>query len=470
MGRKMSMMKRQIMEKVMSSILIKNISVCATMDDKTSELKNCDILIKDGVIVKIASGIEKVCAENIISGKGRIALPGFVNTHHHFYQTMTRVLPEVANAKLFEWLIYLYKVWCHLSPEWVEVSTKLAVGELLLSGCTTSLDHYYVFPENTGNLIDIEIDTAAKLGIRFHPTRGAMSLGEKEGGLPPDSVIQKKDEILRDTERLISKYHDAAEFAMTRIVNAPCSPFSVTKELLTESIQMARKHKLISHTHLAETIDEENFCIEKFGKTPAKYMEEVGWLGKDVLFAHCVHLSDGDIKLLGKSATGVSHCPTSNMRLGSGIAPIRKLIDAGCAVSIGVDGSASNDSSNMLLEVRNTLLSSRVKSGVSFGMSAREALYLATRGGAKALGRGDIGEISEGKAADIVLFDFEDIAYAGCGDILEALVFCGRNFTADCVIVNGKVLVRNKKLLAFDEKEIFYEARRIFKKDIAPNL
>ncbi len=451
-----------------SKILIKNISICLCMDDGKRELKNCDILIEGNKIKKIGKNLDEK-ANTEISGVGKIALPGFVNTHHHFYQTMTRVLPKVTDAKLFDWLIYLYKIWKNLTPEWIEVSTKIAVGELLLSGCTTSLDHYYVYPGNKNNLLDIEIETVAKLGLRFHPTRGAMSLSEKDGGLPPDEVVQTEEEIMKDMERLIEKYHDEKPFSMTRIVNAPCSPFSVTKELLKESIKFARDKKILSHTHLAETVDEENFCLEKFGKTPVKYMEEVGWLGSDVLFAHCVHLSDEDIKLLGETKSAVAHCPTSNLRLGSGIAPIRKLMESGATVSIGVDGAASNDTSNMLLEIRNALLVARVKTGVD-SMPARDALWLATRGGAQALGRDDIGQIAEGKAADITLFDFKDIAYSGAGDLPAALIFCGRNFTASDVIVNGKILVRGKKLLSFDEKKIFDDARKIFNRDIAPNL
>jgi len=451
-----------------NSILLKEISYCVCMDGKRTELENCDILVQENRISKIAKNISEK-ADTVISGKNKIALPGFINTHHHFYQAMTRVLPKVSDAKLFDWLAYLYKIWEHLTPEWVEISTKIAAGELLLSGCTTSLDHYYVFPANTNNLLDIEIDTAAKIGIRFHPTRGAMSLGQSDGGLPPDSVVQKEAEILKDTERLIRKYHDADDFSMVRIVNAPCSPFSVTKELLKESIKFARKEKILSHTHLAETLDEEQFCLEKFGKTPARYMEEVGWLGNDVLFAHCVHLSDEDIKLLGETKSCVSHCPGSNLRLGSGIAEVRKLISAGATVSIGVDGSASNDSSNMLLETRNAMLVARVKTGPD-SMPARDALYLATAGGAKALGRDDIGSLAEGKAADIALFNCNDISYAGCGDPVAALLFCGRNFTASDVLCNGRVLVKNGKLLSIDEKEIYDSAKKIFKRDIAPHL
>ncbi|PIV18514.1 MAG: 8-oxoguanine deaminase [Elusimicrobia bacterium CG_4_10_14_3_um_filter_49_12_50_7] len=452
----------------MSNILIKNISLCACMDDGASELKDCDILTEDNRIKKIGVGI-KADADTVIDGKNKIALPGFVNTHHHFYQTMTRALPRVTDAKLFDWLIYLYRIWEHLSPEWVEVSTKLAVGELFLSGCTTSLDHYYVFPQRTENLIDVEIDTARKLGLRFHPTRGSMSLSVKDGGLPPDSVVQKDEEILKDTERLLKKYHDYQDFAMTRIVNAPCSPFSVSTGIMKESILFARKHRILSHTHLAETIDEEEFCKEKFGATPVKYMEQVGWLGKDVLFAHCVHLSKDDMKLLGGTGSCVAHCPTSNLRLGSGIAPIRTLMENGATVSIGVDGSASNDSSNMLLEVRNAMLVARVRTGVE-SMPARDAFYMATRGGAKALGRNDIGELSEGKAADIALYEGRDIAFGGTGDALAALLFCGRDFTASDVICNGKIVVKNKQLQIFDEKEIFDEAGKIFRRDIAPNL
>ncbi|RLD15915.1 MAG: 8-oxoguanine deaminase [Caldiserica bacterium] len=443
----------------MKRIVFKDASIVVTMNENMGEIKNCDVVVEGNEIVKVGKDLKE--EGEIIDARGKILLPGFVNTHHHFYQILNRNMPAVQDAPLFKWLLYLYEVWRNLDEEWVRVSTKIAISELLLSGCTTALDHYYVFPKGKENLIDFEIEEAKNLRIRFHITRGGMSRGKSKGGLPPDDLVQEEEEILKDYERLVNKYHDSGKFSMLRIVPAPCSPFSVTEELLKETLLFARKHKLQSHTHLAETLDEEEYCKEKLGKKPAEWLEEIGFLGEDIILAHCIYLDDEDIKRLGKYKTGVSHCPSSNLRLGSGIAPIKKLHEAGCNISIGVDGSASNDTSNLWLEGRMALLCSRVKDK----LTAREVLYFLTKGGAKVLGRDDIGEISPGKAADIILIDTNRIEFAGSGyDPVAGILFSGGNFRVDLNMINGKILVKDGKLLIYEEEKLIEEARKVERK------
>jgi cytosine/adenosine deaminase-related metal-dependent hydrolase len=442
----------------MGTILIKDATVIATLDDNSKLLYGKSILIKDNIIEDI--GDINAGTDEVIDCRGRVVVPGFINTHHHLYQTLTRNLKQVQNAKLFDWLKYLYNVWKHIDTEAVDISTRAGIGELLLTGCTTTSDHLYVFPQNNNDLIDAQIQAGLQMGIRFHPSRGSMSLGESEGGLPPDTMIQKDEDILTDSERIIGKYHDPSEFSMLRIVLAPCSPFSVTEKIMTESRNLARKKGVHLHTHLAETEDEERYCLEKKGMRPFSYMEKVGWVGADVWFAHCVHLKDDEIKRLARTKTGVTHCPTSNLRLGSGIAPVRKMLDQGVDVSLGVDGSASNDSSDMLGELRMAMLCARIKSGVD-SMSAEDVLYMATRGGAKVLGRSDIGSIEQGKAADLAIFNVDRLDYAGAdSDYVGALVFSGVCHIADTVIVNGKIRVRDSKLADIDEKELVYKLNR----------
>ncbi|MFH1415238.1 MAG: 8-oxoguanine deaminase [Elusimicrobiota bacterium] len=444
----------------MPSILIKNASVIMTCDDDNNIYSDKNLLIKDNVISKVTDKDEP--ADEIIDAHGKIVIPGLVNTHHHLYQTLTRNIPEVQNAKLFDWLKYLYNIWKNIDGHAVDVSTMVGIGELLLTGCTTTSDHLYIHPEKSKeDFIGIEILAAARMGIRFHPTRGSMSLGESDGGLPPDCVVQDDDTIISESKRIIEEYHDPQEFSMLRIVLAPCSPFSVTEKTMVRTQELAREKGVFLHTHLAETEDEEKFCLEKFGLRPVDYMEKVGWLGDDVWFAHCVHLSDEEIKKLAGSGSGVAHCPTSNMRLGSGIAPVRKMLDAGVNVSLAVDGSASNDSSDMLGELRMSLLSARIKSGVE-SMSAKDVLYMATRGGARVLGRNDIGSIEEGKAADVAVFNMNRIEYAGAeSDYPAALVFAGACHIADTVIVNGRIRVRDSKLVDVDSVELTEEANRV---------
>ena len=387
-----------------------------------------------------------------IDAHGKLVLPGFVNTHHHFYQTLTRVIPAAQNAVLFDWLKTLYPIWAELTPGDVRVSTQLALTELLLSGCTTSSDHHYLWPN--GSRLDDQFEAAEQVGVRFHGARGSMSLGESAGGLPPDRVTEPEEAILRDCRRVVESFHDAGRFAMRRVVIAPCSPFSVTPALMRESAALARSFgpqmNVHLHTHLAETQDEEAFCLASFGHRPGDYAQELGWTGDDVWHAHCVHLNQGEVENFARTHTGVAHCPTSNMRLASGIAPVRAMRDAGVPVGLGVDGSASNDGSHLLAEVRQCLLLQRVL-GNPHAMTAREALEIATLGGASVLGRDDIGALAPGMAADIIAFDLNALAYAGGAvhDPVAALVFCQPQ-PVDFAIVNGRLLVRDGLPLSVD--------------------
>ncbi len=456
----------------MSKILIKNAMLIATMDAQRTKIDGGDVYIEENVIKKVGKNLLSTVGKSageikIIDASGCVVVPGFINTHHHLYQTLTRNVKEVQDAKLFDWLIYLYDVWAKLGPEVVYTSTKLGLGELLLTGCTTAVDQFYVFPQGQPkDLIDEQVKAAQELGIRFHPCHGSMSRGKSKGGLPPDSVVQTEDVIIKESQRLIEKFHDDSKYAMIRMALAPCSPFSVTSELLKETAILAREKKVRLHTHLAETIDEEEFCKELHGTRPLAYMEKVGWLGSDVWYAHCVHMNDDEIKLMAETKTGVAHCPTSNLRLGSGIAPIRKMMDAGVPVSLAVDGAASNDSSDMLGELRQCLLVHRIKSGVD-SMPAEDVFYIATRGGAEVLGRDDIGSIEVGKAADIALFDIRKIGYAGAlHEPLSALVFCGDSHIADKVIVNGRIVVEKGSLVNISEEELFEKANKLSRRMI----
>ena len=445
----------------MSKILINNPLLVATMNDEQDEFSRGHILIENDKITSIGSNDYQGDVDEVIDASNMVVLPGFINTHHHFYQTLTRNIPRMQNAPLFSWLNDHYELWRELTEDSVTVSTKTAIAELMKSGTTTSSDHLYLFPQKTSDqLIDIEIKAAKEMGIRFHPTRGSMSLGKSKGGLPPDDVVQTEVEIQADTERLVTKYHDESIGSMLQIALAPCSPFSVTPELMRLTAEYAKANNLIIHTHLAETLDEEKFCIEKYGKRPVEYVDSLGWIGSNAWFAHTVHLNDNEIKLMGKAGCGVSHCPSSNLRLGSGIARIKEMIDVGISVSLAVDGSASNDSSNMLSEIRNAMLLSRLREE-QYWLTAREVLWMATCGGAQVLGRNDIGELSVGKQADIALFSVDSLEYAGgMSDPLASLVFTIRTSPVDYLIVNGKVQVRNGKL-DFDEKKHIQEHNRI---------
>jgi 8-oxoguanine deaminase len=406
------------------------------------------LLIRDNVIEQVGPTSElPTGADRVIDARGMIILPGLVNTHHHLYQTLTRAVPAAQDATLFRWLKTLYPIWAGLTSEAVYISALVGLAELILSGCTTASDHLYIYPNDCR--IDDEIRAAQEIGVRFHASRGSMSLGESSGGLPPDSVVEDEAFILQDCQRVIETYHDPDPYAMLRIVVAPCSPFSVTPDLMREAAALARSYDVRLHTHLAETLDEERFCQREFGHRPVGYAEELGWVGDDVWHAHCVHLNGEEIALFAQTGTGVCHCPSSNMRLASGIAPVRSYLDAAVKVGLGVEGSASNDSSHLLAEARMALLLQRV-SGDPAGLSAEDALWLATRGGAAVLGRDDIGQLAPGKCADVIGLRLDRLGYAGAlHDPLAALVFCTPQ-QVDLSVINGKVVVEDGGLLTVD--------------------
>jgi cytosine/adenosine deaminase-related metal-dependent hydrolase len=440
--------------------LLKNCSWIVTLDEKSTIHKNTDILIEDNKIKEIGSNLRYEADEYDCAGK--LAMPGMVNTHHHLYQTLTRCVPRVQDAELFEWLTNLYEIWRELTPEAVYWSTLLGLGELALTGCTTSTDMLYLFPKQTsGELIDQQFKASKELGMRFVPCRGSMSCGRSEGGLPPDDVVQDPDTIHADSERLIKKYHDKDPFAMTRLALGPCSPFSVSPQLMKETAQLARKHGVRLHTHLAETKDEEKYCAEKFNMRPFELMESIDWVGKDVWFAHSIYVHDREIRRMGETGTGVAHCPVSNLRLGSGIAPVPEMLAAGVPVSFAVDGSASNDSSDMLGEIRTGLLVHRYRSGTT-SMTAEETLRIACQGGAKVLGYDTIGTLAPGMAADIVLINMHQMPYAGAlHDPMAAVVLAGANHIVDATIINGEVVVWQGHLTKVEESEIIFNTNRI---------
>ena len=441
------------------TVLVRNASLLVTMDDADTRIPDGGVYIVEGVIQAVGPSDQLPAeADEIIDARGMVILPGLVNTHHHFTQTLTRAVPAAQNATLFDWLRTLYPIWARLTPEAVRVSTRLAIAELMLSGCTTASDHTYLWPN--GARIDDQIEAARETGIRFHAARGSMSVGESRGGLPPDSVVEDEGAILRDTRRAIETYHDPSRYAMLRIVVAPCSPFSVSPDLMRESIALARAYGVQAHTHLAETEDEEAYCQSMFGKTPVELAEELGWVGSDVWHAHLVHAHPPEIQRLGAQRTGIAHCPTSNMRLASGIAPVRVWLDAGCRVGLGVDGSASNDGSHLLAEARQAMLLQRVANGPA-ALTATEALRLATRGGAAVLGRDDIGCLAPGMAADLIGYRLDALTFAGGAvhDPLAALVFCQpQNVTLS--VINGRVRVRDGELVGVDLPALIAEHNR----------
>lgn len=416
------------------------------------------IVVDGSVITELVNGEPASPVDEIYDAGKCVLLPGLVNCHHHFYQTLTRALPSALNKELFEWLVSLYPVWANLDEEAIRASTTTAVCELLLSGCTTTTDHHYVFSNQTTNGIDIQAEVTERLGIRAILTRGSMSLGKSAGGLPPDEVVQNADDILRDSERLIHRYHQTNEGAMLQIALAPCSPFSVTTELMRDSAILAREQGVLLHTHLAETLDENDFCIEKFGARPVDYLEQVGWLANDVWLAHGIHFNSEEINRLGTAGVAISHCPSSNMILASGICPVQELEGAGCPVGIGVDGSASNDASNMIQEIRQAFLLQRLKYG-SANVSHDDALHLGTSGGAALFHRDDIGELAVGKQADVALFNLEALRFTGAGDPIAALVLCGAH-TAEAVMVAGKWRVKEQQLVGIDVAQVMNDQRK----------
>ena len=428
----------------MADLLIRQAAHIVTMDDGRRELAGQDILIRDGVIAEIGEGIEAGEAK-VISGRDRVVTPGLVNTHHHLYQTLTRAVPGAQDALLFGWLQRLYPIWARFGPEEMFVSAQVGLAELALSGCTLTSDHLYLYPN--GARLDDTIAAATEVGLRFHATRGAMSIGESDGGLPPDALVEAEAAILSDTIRVIDAFHDPAPGAMVRVGVAPCSPFSVSRELMRDAALLARDKGVMLHTHLAENDEDIAYSLEKFGCRPGEYAESLGWTGPDVWHAHCVKLDQDEIALFARTRTGVAHCPCSNCRLGSGIAPVRAMRDAGVRVGLGVDGSASNDIGNLMAEARQAMLLQRVAKGAD-AMSAREALEIATRGGAEVLGRDDCGQIAVGKRADLAIWDTGDVAMAGSWDP-AALVLAGPS-RVDALIVEGRQIVRDGQIVSFD--------------------
>ncbi len=442
----------------MTTLLIKNAQLLVTMDDHRREIPGGGLCIRDGFIEQVGESVElPTSADEVLDMSGQIVLPGLINTHHHFYQTLTRAVPAAQNANLFNWLKTLYPIWARMNPDDIRISTQTALAELALSGCTTASDHLYLFPN--GSKLDDEIEAASAVGIRLQASRGSMSLGQSKGGLPPDSVVDSEENILIDSERLIKKYHDPKPGAMLQIVLAPCSPFSVTGDLMKQSAKLARQYGVHLHTHLAETQDEEQFTLDTFGYRPVAYMQSLDWVGPDVWFAHSVHVKQDEIEVYAHEGCGVAHCPSSNMRLASGIAPLREYMKAGVKVGLGVDGSASNDGSHLLAEVRQAMLLARLRAGLegaslsSTGgelLTARQALELATRGGAAVLGRKDVGSLEVGKCADLIGINLNRLDYAGAlHDPVAAVVFCQPQHV-DYNIVHGKVVVNQGKLVGLD--------------------
>jgi len=442
----------------MSTLLVKHAYMLATMDSKRREIEDGGLFIENGFIRKVGYTSElPSTADEVLNLEDHLVLPGLVNTHHHFYQTLTRALPAAQDVNLFNWLKTLYPIWARMTPDDINLSTKTALAELALSGCTTASDHLYLFPN--GSRLDDEISAARQMGMRLHASRGSMSLGESQGGLPPDSVVDSEEEILRDSQRLIEQYHDPKPGAMTRIVLAPCSPFSVTGELMKQSAALAREYGVCLHTHLAETQDEEQFCLNQFGYRPVGYMQSLDWVGPDVWFAHSVWVNQAEIDLYARTGCGVAHCPSSNMRLASGIAPVREFLAAAIRLGLGVDGSASNDSSHMLAETRQALLLARVRAGVEGAslsgsstsiLSARQALEIATLGGAAVLGRDDIGSLAPGKCADFIAINLNRLDFAGgLHDPLAAVLFCNP-VQVDYNLVGGQFVVKEGQIVNLD--------------------
>ncbi len=421
-----------------------------------------DVLIQGNRIAKIARRIDSDGVDRVIDCSRMVVAPGMVNTHHHFYQTLTRNLPAVQNAKLFDWLVYLYDIWKGIDEEAVLVSSLLAMTEMIKTGCTCTTDHHYLYPDTFAqDLPALQFEAAARLGMRFSPTRGSMSRSKKDGGLPPDSVVQDEDAILAHCEATIRRFHDPSPDSMRRVALAPCSPFSVSEDLMKQSALLARREGVRLHTHLAETSDEDDYCVSIYRRRPLRLMEDCGFLGPDVWYAHGIFFNDEELDLLARTGTGVAHCPSSNMRLGSGICRVRDMLDRGVPVGLAVDGSASNDASDLLGEARQAMLLQRVRYG-SAGLTARETWRIATEGGAKILGWDQTGSLEEGKLADLVLWDMDRLGYAGSlSDPGAALLFCGYDHTAHTVIVNGSIVAENGRVLGVDEEKLKEDANRV---------
>ena len=457
----------------MPTLLARHASVLVTMDGSRREIPDGAVFCRDGWIEQVGpSASLPDRADEIVDLADHVLLPGLVNTHHHLYQTLTRAVPAAQDADLFTWLKTLYPIWARLTPDDIRLSTQLGLAELARSGCTTCADHLYLFPN--GCRLDDEIEAARPVGLRLHAARGSMSLGESQGGLPPDRVVEKPEAILKDCQRVIDAFHDAAPGAMTRVVVAPCSPFSVTEDLMRQAAALARAHGVMLHTHLAETLDEERFCLETFALRPLAYAESMDWSGSDVWFAHAVHIQDAEIERMGRAGVGVAHCPSSNMRLASGMAPIRRFLAAGVKVGLGVDGSASNDSSHLVAEARQAMLLARLGGaarpdldGLPGLLTARQALELATRGGAAVLGREDIGSLEPGKCADFIALDLNRLDYAGAWhDPVAAVVLCAPA-GVDQSWVHGRPVVRDGGVLGLDEPRLVREHNRAARRLVA---
>ena len=433
------------------------------MDEGRREIEDGDILVDGNRIVEVGSSLNiDSRVDEVVDLSNHVVLPGLVNTHHHMYQSLTRVVPAAQNAELFDWLKTLYPIWARITPEMIQVSTLVAMAELIMSGCTTSSDHLYMFPN--GCRLEHSIEAANEIGMRFHAARGSMSVGESDGGLPPDSVVESESFILSDTLRLVEDFHQPERHAMCRIVVAPCSPFSVSRDLMRESAHLARSHGVALHTHLAENWKDIEYTQQQFAMTPAEYVEDLEWLGDDVWHAHCVRLDQAGIHHFARTGTGVAHCPCSNMRLASGIAPVRAMLDQGIPVGLGVDGSASNDSGHLLAEARQAMLLQRVAKGPE-AMSARDALAMATLGGAQVLGRDDVGSIAQGMCADFVAYDMRGLDFAGAvGDTVAALLFC-QPASVNYSIINGKMVVKEGVITTMDLDRILQRHNR-FARDL----
>jgi cytosine/adenosine deaminase-related metal-dependent hydrolase len=447
----------------MATTLIENATVVVTMDDTRREIAGGRVLVRDGLIAAVGADLDGVPADAVIDASGCVVTPGLVNTHHHLFQSLTRAVPLGQDALLFGWLNALYPIWARMGPEEVRSATALGLAELALSGCSLSSDHLYLYPN--GVRLEDTIEAAATVGLRFHATRGSMSIGRSAGGLPPDALVETEAAILRDSARVIDSFHDPAPGAMLRIGLAPCSPFSVSRELMRDTALLAREKGVMLHTHLAENDEDVAYSLHHFGCRPGQYAEELGWTGADVWHAHCVKLDTAEIGLFARTGTGVAHCPCSNCRLGSGIAPVRAMRDAGVTVGLGVDGSASNDAAHLLVEARQAMLLQRVASGAD-AMAAREALEIATLGGAAVLGRDDCGSLEPGKRADIAIWDMTGIAAAGAWDPVAALVLCGPHPVRD-LLVEGRPVVQDGRLRTVESARVIEDAKRALSRLVA---
>ena len=443
----------------MSTLLIRNIARLVTCDDADRVLQNADVYCENGLIKNIGQNLA-VTADEIIDGSHMLCYPGLVNTHHHLYQVFSRNLEKVQNMELFDWLKTLYEIWKNLDADVIRLSSLTGMGELMKHGCTTCFDHHYVFPAGAGDLLGTQFAAADELGIRMYCSRGSMDLSKKDGGLPPDSVVQTVDEILKDSARVIEKYHDPSYGAMHRVALAPCSPFSVSADLLRESAVLARQYGVRLHTHLCETKDEENYMLQREGVRPLEYMERLGWIGDDVWYAHGIHFNDEELRVLARTGTGVAHCPASNMKLSSGIARIPEMLELGVPVGLAVDGSASNDGSSLMEEIRTAFLLHRLNSSRQ-APTGYDILKMATRGSARLLGRDDIGQLAEGKCADLFMIDSRRLELVGaCYDPKSVLGTVGVRGPVDYTVVNGKVTVAKGNLVTVDEEKVAWEANR----------